>query len=126
MKMKWMMQWTLQTLVVGARSALGRASTHARLVASRTGCPRRMSNFIISAINARMRWKVGMDTEEKRHWYFTFGGCHFHHNGYVKIYGTYGDAREQMVEWFGTHWAFQYKSAEEAGVDEFNLRQVER
>ena len=62
--------------------------------------------------------------EVRRDWYFTFGGAHAFPNGFVKIHGTYGEARDQMVQWFGDKWAFQYPSAEEAGVERFNLKEV--
>lgn len=42
-------------------------------------------------------------------WYFTFGtderGLQ---NSYVKIEGTFDEAREKMFEAFGDQWAFQY------------------
>jgi len=45
----------------------------------------------------------------KQNYYFTFmqkqEGLK---NGYVKIYGTFGGAREKMVSLFGDKWAFQY------------------
>ena len=47
--------------------------------------------------------------KEKERWYvFTF--CHGRKNGghYVKFFGTYGGARQQMIDKYGTDWAFQY------------------
>jgi hypothetical protein len=52
-------------------------------------------------------------------WYFTF--ClsnEFHKNHYVKFEGSWSEARERMVENFGTKWAFQYSEAEFAGQPE--------
>lgn len=37
---------------------------------------------------------------------------------------SYNEARELMVKAFGTSWAFQYESREEAGVDRFGLREI--
>lgn len=34
------------------------------------------------------------------------------------------DYLEEMFEQFGDKWAFQYDSAEEAGVDRFGLREI--
>lgn len=46
-------------------------------------------------------------------WYiFTFGCGQKHAGHYVKFYGTYGEAREQMCEKYGNEWAFQYSDAE--------------
>ena len=49
----------------------------------------------------------------KQNFYFTFDHRHEHGpNGYVKIYGTSGSAREEMVRRFGVKWAFQYAEAD--------------
>ena len=37
-----------------------------------------------------------------------------------------GRAREIMVERFGLKWAFQYSSRDDAGVNEFNLREIKK
>jgi len=36
------------------------------------------------------------------------------------------DAREQAFDLFGDQWAFMYESEAEAGVDEFNLTELEK
>lgn len=41
-------------------------------------------------------------------WYFTFGYGHEHECHYVKIEGTFDEARRRMCELFGDKWAFQY------------------
>lgn len=41
-------------------------------------------------------------------WVFTFGCGHPHVGTYVKIRGTYNQAREKMVAKYGLNWAFQY------------------
>lgn len=64
------------------------------------------------------------EVEAPQDWYFTFGCAHQHPNGYVKIRGTFGSAREEMMNRFGRIWAFQYDSPEHAGVDEYNLYEV--
>jgi hypothetical protein len=63
--------------------------------------------------------------EQPKDWFFTFGTGHLYPNGYVVFHGTYASAREQMFEIFGPRWAFQYNSAEAAGVERFNLKLVE-
>jgi len=66
-----------------------------------------------------------MQDELAQDWFFTFGCCSYHHANYIKIYGTYEEARDRMFELFGRHWAFQYASAEEAGVVEFALKELQ-
>lgn len=44
-----------------------------------------------------------------KQWYiFTFGSGQPHAGEYVRIYGTYGSARDKMFEKYGDRWAFQY------------------
>lgn len=62
--------------------------------------------------------------EKERHWIFTFGGNHSHPNGYVKIWGTFHDARTEMFRRYGDKWAMQYETEEQAGVNRFNLSEV--
>lgn len=45
-------------------------------------------------------------------WIFTFGVGHEHRGHFIRIKGTYEEARAKMCEIFGMRWAFQY-SAEE-------------
>ncbi len=54
-------------------------------------------------------------------WIFTFGvdtplGHHF-----VRIQGTYAEARAEIIRRYGSKWAFQYQSEEAAGVVKYNL-----
>lgn len=64
----------------------------------------------------------------KENWYFTFGSNHYDADGrslgnaVCVVEGTFGEAREKMVEARGDVWAFQYKTAEQAGVERFGLR----
>lgn len=58
--------------------------------------------------------------------YFTFMQSDPQKNCYVEIEAeSTGAAREEMFRRYGTKWAFQYNSAEEAGVKMFNLRKVD-
>ena len=41
---------------------------------------------------------------------FTFGQGQEHAGHYVKIFGTYGEAREKMFDRYGEKWAFQYSA----------------
>ena len=45
----------------------------------------------------------------KEGWYiFTFGAGQLHEGHYVKIYGTYESAREEMIARYGKKWCMQY------------------
>ena len=50
--------------------------------------------------------------KDKECWIFTFGVGHSHPGYYVKIYGSYGEARKKMVKKYGTKWAFQHSLKE--------------
>lgn len=51
-----------------------------------------------------------MNNEE--FWIFTFGSGQQHAGYYVKIKGTFGEARQKMVERYGLKWGFQYSEEE--------------
>ena len=61
---------------------------------------------------------------EIKDWYFTFGCGQVHANHYHVINGTFNDAREKMFERFGPKWSMQYESAEAAGVEKYNLKEL--
>lgn len=70
-------------------------------------------------------------SETRITWYFTFGCGQRHprtrrplNNHYTTAYGTYGETRERINAIFGNEWAFQYSSADKAGVDRYNLTYV--
>lgn len=63
--------------------------------------------------------------ETEREWIFTFGSNHLYPERYVVITGTYATAREKIVARFGQKWAFQYGSKKAAGVDKYNLSELE-
>ena len=48
----------------------------------------------------------------RKNWIFTFGYGQPNAGHYVKIFGTIGEAREEMMSRFGTKWAFQYSEEE--------------
>lgn len=50
--------------------------------------------------------------EKPQTWTFTFGFGQEHEGKYVRIKGTFGEAREKMMEKYGDKWAFQYSEAE--------------
>lgn len=52
-----------------------------------------------------------MDNKEQ-YWCFTFGYGQEHEGYYVKAQGTYGGARQKMIDMFGDKWAFQYSEEE--------------
>jgi hypothetical protein len=66
-----------------------------------------------------------MTDDDVRDWYFTFGFGHAHPNGYSVIHGTIDSSREEMGRRWGQKWAFQYPSAESAGVEKYGLHEVD-
>lgn len=57
--------------------------------------------------------------------WFTFGFGQPHQNGYHIIESeTKENCRTLMFERFGDKWAMQYDSAEAAGVERFNLKEI--
>lgn len=52
------------------------------------------------------------EISEQQWWYFTFGCGQKHARHYVRIFGTYAEAREQMIKQYGLEWAFQYSEDE--------------
>ena len=53
-------------------------------------------------------------------WIFTFGYGQKYEGHYVKINGTFGEAREKMFDKYGEEWAFQY--SEEQWNDWLNTK----
>jgi len=52
---------------------------------------------------------AGQDrVEEPRWWVFTFGVNHLYAGHYVRIFGTFSEARGKMFGLFDAYWAFQY------------------
>lgn len=70
------------------------------------------------------------EPEETKTYAFTFGYNHLNQDGeslgncYVLIDGSYGVARQKLVDARGAKWSFQYESAELAGATQFNLELV--
>ena len=50
--------------------------------------------------------------ERPRWWVFTFGCGHKHAGHYIRIFGTFSEARTEMVDRYGRQWAFQYSEDE--------------
>lgn len=46
------------------------------------------------------------------YWIFTFGSGQQHAGYYVKIRGTFDEARAKMFEKYGEDWSFQYSEEE--------------
>ena len=58
-------------------------------------------------------------------YYFTFGFGQVHQNCYhVIVAENEDDARDIMNDRFDNKWSMMYKSAEEAGVEKYNLKEV--
>ncbi len=74
--------------------------------------------------------ELGQPSSTGEKWYFTFGQGHYTPEGYplkdvvVEIEGSYGEARQLLVEVVGDMFAFQYESKEAAGVERFGLNVV--
>lgn len=62
--------------------------------------------------------------EKRQDWYFTFGISQAYEGKYHIINGSHNEARHKMFERFDNKWAFQYESAEAAGVNEFGLKRI--
>lgn len=45
---------------------------------------------------------------KRQYWIFTFGCGQQHAGFYVKIWGTFGEARQKMFDKYGSEWSFQY------------------
>jgi hypothetical protein len=64
------------------------------------------------------------ESGEVKDWYFTFGCGQPHEGHYHKITGTFEGARQKMFERFKNKWSMQYKSAEDAGITRWNLKEL--
>lgn len=53
-----------------------------------------------------------MTTEQEQWYIFTFGSGRPNGGHYVKFFGTYGSARQQMFDTYGEKWGFQYSQEE--------------
>lgn len=72
------------------------------------------------AVNAWNRRTDSNDAVQRTHdeevmsdwWIFTFGGGQENEGYYVRVWGTYGTARQKMINKYGLKWAFQYSLKE--------------
>jgi hypothetical protein len=78
-----------------------------------------------------MRVEFDEDPSEVREWIFTFGGGHVHPRTgeplrmrFVRVAGTFFEARRKMASVFGMKWSHHYRSEEEAGVNMFKLTEL--
>ena len=56
---------------------------------------------------------------------FTFGFGQGHDNCYTVIRAEdYGAARDEMIKRWGMKWSMQYHRRKDAGVKEFNLKEI--
>lgn len=59
-------------------------------------------------------------------WFFTFGFNSSFRNCYVRVVGTYSEARAKMFETYGKRWAFQYSAMQfMSQIQRFDLREVD-
>lgn len=56
--------------------------------------------------------------EKPQWWIFTFGYGQPHAGHYVKIYGTYMEARRKMFNKYGSNWGFQHSEEEWKAFEE--------
>lgn len=68
------------------------------------------------------------DPNEVLDWVFTFGSGHHHPltgehlmGRFVRVRGTWLEARRRVLAAFGQKWSMQYRSEDEAGVAEYDL-----
>jgi hypothetical protein len=71
------------------------------------------------------------ENPSEQEWFFTFGFGHCDPVSgeslakcYVRITGSFELARQHMYNAYGNKWAFQYASAEKAGVERYQLREI--
>lgn len=62
--------------------------------------------------------------EIEQSWLFTFGFGHAHPNKFVRIFGTFFSAREEMMRRFGPQWAFQYPAEKEQELKRFFITEL--
>ena len=62
--------------------------------------------------------------DKPQDWYFTFGCGQEHAGHYCVIHGTYIGAREKMFRRYGGQWSMQYPSADAAGVERWELKEL--
>jgi len=66
-----------------------------------------------------------MEVNKKMEYIFTFGYGQAHEDCFHVIEAAdLAQAKRRMMERFGNEWAMHYASREEAGVDEFSLREL--
>ena len=66
-----------------------------------------------------------MTIEQKQNWYFTFGYGMENKDKYVKIYGTFSEARKTMFEHFDSKWSFQYPEKDyEKAIAQWNYKEL--
>lgn len=53
-----------------------------------------------------------MKMDKEKDWIFTFGCGQEHAGHYVKIHGTYSEARAEMFRRYGDQWCWQYDADE--------------
>lgn len=82
-------------------------------------------NAVVTVLVKRLKARTKLVGESRKWWFtFTLGDATYGGGCYAVFEGTYKEAREKMGERFGDKWAFQYESAEAAGVEEWSLREV--
>jgi hypothetical protein len=65
------------------------------------------------------------EDEQPRDYYFTFGAeIPALEHCFVRIHGTYMQARLKMIAAHGQLWCSQYESAEDAGVERYHLTEL--
>lgn len=57
-------------------------------------------------------------------WLFTFGYGQQHPNKFVRIKGSYGDARQEMFRRYGNKWSRQYHASDEDELNSFGITEL--
>lgn len=63
-------------------------------------------------------------SEIEQEWLFTFGYGHAYPNKFVRIWGTFSSARDEMVRRHGDKWAFQYSKKEEQNLKRYFITEL--
>ena len=61
---------------------------------------------------------------QKQNWIFTWGYGQAFPNQYIKIFGTFDSARQEMFERFDSKWSFQYPESEEQDLKRHFMTEV--
>lgn len=62
--------------------------------------------------------------QECQEWLFTFGHGHKYPNKFIRLFGSYSEARELMFVLYNDKWAFQYPASKEEELAKYGITEV--